>query len=129
MVLIMILIVPVMFVKPASCAVSHDEYISELRTFSGDSEQEVIRKLRAAGYEPVMENIANDRPELNSPFVYVGYKTTTDPDESVEGRETENTGSVFGDASLMIAGVAMILGVAVGMISMKIKPKTSPSKK
>ena len=122
---IIALLSPVMVINTASHAQEKDKYISETRVFCGESEEEVIERLRMSGYEPVMTNIAKERPDFKSSFVYIGYKTTTDPDESVEGRASADSGSVFGDSSLMIAGVALIIGVAVGMISMKIRPATS----
>ena len=107
-----------------------EEYISDVMIASGTSEEAIINRIREAGYTPIMKNITAEKPELASPYVYLGYRTTTDPAESLENREAGSTGSVFGDSALMIGGIAMIVGVVVGMISMKIRPrKTDPKER
>ena len=118
-----VLLLSMVAYAPVSRSATGSEYINDVKIVSGDSEDEVIEKLRDAGYTPVMTNIAKERPELEKAYVYVGYKTTTNADESIEGDLTEATGSVFGDAALMIGGVGIVIGVVIGMISMRIKPK------
>lgn len=99
------------------------EYISDVRIVSGESGEEVIQRLKDAGYTPVLKNIADEKPELSSPYVYVGYRTSTDPAAALELREAGSTGSVFGESVLMISGIALIIGVVVGMVSMRVRPR------
>lgn len=97
-------------------------YISDVMIAAGASEDEVVDQIKKAGYIPVIKNIADEKPELASPYVYLGYKTTTDPSEAMENKQLQSTGSVFGESALMIAGFTMIIGVLIGMISMRIRP-------
>ena len=104
------------------------EYISDVMIASGTSEEAVINRIKEAGYTPVMKNITEEKPELSSPYVYMGYRATTDPAGALENKGAGSTGGVFGDSALMIGGIAMILGVVIGMISMKIRPKKTDPK-
>ena len=105
-----------------------EEYISDIMIASGTSEEAVINRIREAGYTPLMKNITAEKPELSSPYVYMGYRTTTDPARALENTGAGSTGSVFGDSALMIGGIAMIIGVVIGMISMKVRPKKTVPK-
>ena len=124
-VFLVILLIPMLLAAPVALGAQDSEYIKETKIASGESQEDVIRRLQDEGYTPVMKNIAEEKPELASDYVYIGYRTTTNPDESIEGRGSEFTGSVFGDAALMIGGGGVILGVVIGMISMRIRPKVT----
>ena len=123
MVAIAILLVPVFGGTIVAYGASEDEYVSDVKIVSGESEEDVLGQLREAGYQPVLTNLAAEKPELAAPFVYLGYKTTKDPSRAMEITSSGTVGSVFGDSALMIGGVAMIIGVVIGMISMKVKPQ------
>ena len=120
---VVILLVTVVGIPRAALGAESDEYISDVKVVSAESEDEAIRQLKEAGYTPVMNNLAEEKPELSSPFVYVGYRTSKNVSESIETTDKKNAGSVFGDPALMIGGVAMIIGVVVGMFSMKVRPR------
>ena len=121
--ILVILMTPMIFAAPISYGAQGGEYISDIKVAVGESMDEALGKLQDAGYIPVRKNVSEERPELASDYVYVGYRTTTNSEESIEGREASNTGSVFGDAGLMIGGFGMVLGVVIGMISMRIRPQ------
>lgn len=87
----------------------------EYTVVSADSEEEAITSLREQGYEPVMENIARYSSELSGEYVYVGYKASTTSSENAI------SGSVFSDSFVtMIWAFGLIIGVLIGMFSMKI---------
>lgn len=121
--LLVILVLPMMG-SVVSLGAEREEYISDMKIVSADSEEEAIKKLKEDGYEPVMKNISDEKPELASPYVYIGYRTTTDPAGALELKKAGSTGSVFGESALMIGGIAMILGVVIGMISMRVRPQS-----
>ncbi len=108
--------------SPSSTEAGSGVYISEVMIAAGTTEKDAIDRIKKAGYIPVMRNIADEKPELASPFVYMGYRTTTDPSEAMENKNLQSTGSVFGESALMIAGFTMIIGVLIGMVSMRIRP-------
>ena len=112
---------------PAAYGAEKNEYISEMKIVTALSEEEAIKELRDSGYVPILKNIAEEKPELESDFVYLGIRTTTDPAENIENTAADSVGSVFGDSSLMIGGVAVILGVVIGMLSMRVRPREKKS--
>ncbi len=123
-----ILLIPLFGFLKVSQAAEVQEYISDVKVVSALSEAEAVKRLKEAGYTPIMTNIASEKPEMAASFVYLGYRTTTDPAGAMELKGAGSTGSVFGESALMIGGIAMILGVAVGMISMRIRPKGQSTK-
>ena len=127
MILCAALFVCVCGIPSMSYAAQDSEYICDTKVISGDSEEDVTARLRAEGYTPILVNIAQERPELKADFVYLGYKTTTEPQESIEGKNPDNIGSVFGDMALMMGGFGIVLGVLIGMVSMRIRPRINKS--
>ena len=123
-----VFLLPLTFAVPISLASETETYISEVKVMSGNTEAEVITALKEAGYTPILHNLAKENKGMSGKIVYVGYKTTSNPGESMEGVDDLNIGSVFGDSAIMIGGIAMIMGVVVGMLSMKIRPKPQPKK-
>ncbi|MCR5791629.1 MAG: hypothetical protein K6G65_00535 [Lachnospiraceae bacterium] len=120
----MLLLLPMYAVLPIAYGAEACEYVSEIKVVTGSSKEDALRKLQDVGYTPILKNLAEEKPELDSDYVYAGYKTTTDPAASIEGRSATSTGSVFGDSALMIGGIAMVIGVVIGMISMWVRPGT-----
>ena len=123
-----VFLLPLTFAAPISLASDTETYVSDVKVVSGNTEAEVIKILKDAGYTPILKNLAEENKGMSGKIVYAGYKTTSNPGESMEGVEDINTGSVFGDSAIMIGGIAMIMGVIVGMLSMKIRPKPQPKK-
>ena len=104
-------------------------YISETEVVSADTEEDALNKLKHGGFIPVMKNLA-ESGDGSAPYVYMGYKTTDDPAGSIENSADMNTGSVFGGSyAIMIGGIGVILGVVIGMISMKVKRKGTEDRK
>jgi hypothetical protein len=123
MLAIVVLLTSVLTFTKVSFGAADNEYISEVKVVSAGSEDEAIKQLTESGYIPIRNNIAKEKPELASEFVFIGYRTTSDPSKDLGVSGAGSTGSVFGDSALMIGGIAMIVGVVVGMISMRVRPQ------
>ena len=112
------------YIGPVSVAAEVTERVSGTEVVRADSEKEAMDQLKKDGYTPVAKNLADDDEKFAGKFVYMGYKTSDDPAQSIENSISNDTGSVFGGSYvIMIGGFGMILGVIVGMISMKVKDK------
>ena len=118
-----ILMVSLVSVAGVSRGAAREEYISTVKVVSAASEQEAVNQLKEAGYTPILKNIAEEKPELASDYVYIGYRTSTEPGSAMDQGQPMATSSVFGDSAIVIGGAGVILGVVIGMISMRIRPQ------
>lgn len=65
-------------------AAGKETYISEVAIETGSTAEEAKRKLEDAGYTVYDSNISNcGNSSDTAGYMYIGYKTTTDPDEAI----------------------------------------------
>ena len=104
---------------PANVNVDSAHGAMKYEVVCADSEQEACEMLEDMGYTPIQQNVAASDDRVADKVVMVGFKEVT---ENEADGELSGVGSIFGKSQLvMICGTGIVIGIIIGMISMKIK--------
>jgi len=84
-------------IQPCAVVAANEEtYISELVIETGSSAAEAKAKLTDNGYTVYDKNISNTSNDTNtSGYMYIGYKTTSDPNEAITDIRVMNMGGGY----------------------------------
>ncbi|SDB07383.1 hypothetical protein [Eubacterium oxidoreducens] len=89
---------------------------------AADSKEEARKILEANGYTLIDKNVADYEDAISDKAVYVGYRIV---DEAQADKAGAYSASAFGKSSIvMIGGTGVVVGVMIGMLSMKYKKIT-----
>ncbi len=126
--LIFPIIIPIIFVMmlfmlstnvSANTNIDSSHSKMDYKVVCADNEQEACDMLEDMGYTPIDVNVAESDKRVTDEVVMVGYKEVS---ESERDRELTEVGSVFGKSQIiMICGAGVIVGIIIGMVSMKFK--------